>query len=259
MNDLTIFAFQSDIIWKDVDANLLKYERMVDSIKEKADLLVFPEMFQTGFYTQPADVAEKMDGKTVRWMKSISERFGCSVVGSLVINDGRRYFNRAIYFDSSQNMTWYDKRHLFTVENEEIKYTAGKSKLIVSVKDWMIHFQICYDLRFPVWTKNQNDYDVLINMASWPAARNNVWETLLKARAIENQCYVVGVNRVGTDNNNHTYIGHSMAIGPKGELLESLSENKEGILKITLSGEELEHYRTQFPVWKNWDRFTLIP
>jgi predicted amidohydrolase len=259
MENLTVIAFQPDIIWKDIDANLAKYDAMIDSISEKPDLLVFPEMFQTGFYIEPVDVAEKMDGKTARWMKSVSERLGCSIVGSLVIREGRQYFNRALYFDSYQNMTWYDKRHLFTMEQEESKYTAGKSKLIVSIKEWMISFQICYDIRFPVWAKNQNDYDVLINMASWPGARLEAWDTLLKARAIDNQCYAIGVNRVGADKRNLTYAGHSMAIDPKGNVIASLPENTEGMLKVSLSGADLDTYRTEFPVWKDWDRFKLIP
>jgi|WetSurMetagenome_2_1015567.scaffolds.fasta_scaffold11770_4 omega-amidase len=258
MNNLSVIAIQPDILWKDIAANLEKYDQMLAECIFQPDLIVFPEMFQTGFYTEPEEVAETMDGSTVRWMKRTAERLHCAITGSLVVRENRRYFNRAVFIDQYENMTWYDKRHLFTIDGEESKYTAGLNRLVVPLKGWQISFQICYDIRFPVWAKNQHDYDVLINMASWPANRTNVWNTLLKARAIENQCYVIGVNRVGTDKHNIHYTGNSMAIDPKGTILQTLPDEHEGMITVELSWEELDNFRNEFPVWKDWDNFTFV-
>lgn len=256
MDDLRITIVQPDIKWKAVDDNLIKYSQLLQGI-ESTDLVVFPEMFQTGFCTDPEDIAENMDGTTVRWMKRTARLMDCAVAGSLVIKDSRHYFNRLIYIDQYENMTWYDKRHLFNMSGEEKKFTRGLNRLVVPLKDWRISFQICYDLRFPVWAKNIHDYDVLINVASWPANRNDVWETILKARAIENQSYVIGVNRVGRDENNIDYIGNSLAVDPKGKLLTALPNPNEGMLKVSLLRAELDDFREKFPVWKDWDDFSI--
>jgi predicted amidohydrolase len=257
MNDLKILLVQPDIKWKNIPGNLEKYSRMIDSKDISADIILFPEMFQTGFCTTPADVAEPMDGSTVRWMKRTAQSFNCAVAGSLVIKENRRYFNRLVYIDQYENLTWYDKRHLFCMEDEESKYTQGLRHLIVPLKGWHLSFQICYDLRFPVWARNKENYDVLINTASWPANRNDVWTTLLRARAIENQSYVAGINRIGTDGNNISYTGNSMVIDPKGRIIGDMPESHEGLLAVTLSGDSLEKYRKDFPVWKDRDNFEI--
>jgi len=179
------------------------------------------------------------------------------VAGSLIIAENRRFLNRLVYIDQFENLTWYDKRHLFRMDGEEESFSAGLNRLIVPLKGWNISFQICYDLRFPVWGRNQDDYDVLVNLANWPAARKDIWDTLLKARAIENQSYVIGVNRIGTDGNGICYTGDSQIINPKGVVIGEVESAKEGIKTVTLSRHELDEFRKKFPVWKDRDEFRL--
>jgi len=257
MNELKLLIVQPDVKWKDIQGNLSKYSEMISERKQDPDLVLFPEMFQTGFCSDPADVAETMDGTTVRWMKRTAETLKCALAGSLIIKDGRKFFNRIVYIDQYENLTWYDKRHLFKIEGEEINFTPGRQRLIVPLKNWQICFQICYDLRFPVWSRNMNDYDVLVNLSNWPAKRNDVWTTLLRARAIENQSYVVGVNRVGTDFNHIFYEGNSQVIDPKGNVTAEISNSREGLLSASLSRETLEKFRNEFPVLNDADDFTI--
>lgn len=257
IEELKVIAVQPDIIWEDIDANLKMYDAMLSEPAISPDLILFPEMFQTGLCTQPSKVAEPMDGKTIRWMKRKAEALNCSLAGSMVVSEGKKFYNRLIYIDQYENLTWYDKRHLFTIDGEEEKYTRGLHRIVVPLKGWNLSFIICYDLRFPVWIKNRNDYDVLINVANWPSHRNQLWSTLLTTRAIENMCYVIGVNRVGHDNNDIHYSGNSMVIDPKGVTTAHLKESQKGLLPVTLSWEQLETYRAEFPVWKDWDDFTI--
>jgi predicted amidohydrolase len=257
MEDLRITLVQPDIIWKNPRENLEKYSELLTAVTTNTDLLLFPEMFQTGFCTEPEQVAETMDGNTVRWMKRTAESLKCSVAGSLIIRDNRRFFNRIIYIDQFENLTWYDKRHLFTIAGEESKFTPGNTRLIVPLKGWQICFQICYDLRFPVWSRNQDDYDMLVYLASWPSERRDVWDTLLKARAIENQSYVAGVNRTGTDGNSVVHTGNSMILNPKGMIIGELPSSREDVQTLTLSWKELDHYRKSFPAWKDRDDFEI--
>lgn len=256
MNDLRITIVQPDIKWKAIDDNLNKFSQLLHGI-EGTDLVLLPEMFQTGFCMDPEDIAETMDGTTVRWMSGTAKSLNCALAGSLIIKDGRRFYNRLIYIDQHGNLTWYDKGHLFSMEGEEKKFTKGLNRLVVPLRDWHISFQICYDLRFPVWARNTTGYDLLINVANWPANRNDIWETLLRARAIENQCYVVGVNRIGHDENNIDYIGNSLAVDPKGKILTELPNPNEGILNVDLSRDKLDDFREKFPVWKDWDDFII--
>lgn len=255
--DLRITLVQPDIIWKNRAENLDRYQQILTEPEPETDLILLPEMFQTGFCTEPAGIAEPMNGPTVRWMKRIAERLGCAIAGSLIIRDGRRYFNRIIYMDQYENMTWYDKRHLFSMAGEESAFTAGSNRLVMPLKGWRICFQICYDLRFPVWSRNQDDYDLLVYLASWPAARADIWKTLLKARAIENQAYVTGVNRVGTDGNNVVHSGNTITYTPKGEILGELPENLACIETQSLSWEALDDFRKKFPAWKDRDDFVF--
>ena len=257
INDLRVTLVQPDIAWKNADTNRNKIRELLSAGAEMTDLVLLPEMFTTGFCTEPDSIAETMDGDTIRWMKRTAESLKCSVAGSLVIRDSKRHFNRLIYIDRYANMTWYDKRHLFRMAEEEVKFTAGRKRLIVPLNGWQINFQICYDLRFPVWAKNQNDYDVLVNVANWPEARRDVWHTLLRARALENQCYAIGVNRVGTDGNGISHKGESMVIDPKGNSLDGIMSTEEEIHTFTLSWEDLTRFREKFPVWKDWDSFSL--
>jgi predicted amidohydrolase len=199
-----------------------------------------------------------MEGETIRWMKRSAELLDCAIAGSLIIKEARKYFNRLIYIDQFGNLTWYYKRHLFRIANEEKKYTAGVSRLIVPLNGWRIYFQICYDLRFPVWSRNNEEYDLFVNLANWPANRNDVWETLLKARAIENLCYVAGVNRTGTDGNNIEHKGNSIIVDPRGSILTSIPESQECVVTSSLSMENLKIYRKNFPVWKDRDNFKVL-
>lgn len=256
MNDLKVLTVQPDVGWKDIKGNLSKFSVMLSELQWNPDLILFPEMFQTGFCTDPVDIAETMNGQTVRWMKRTAETYKCALAGSLVVKDGRQFFNRLVYIDQFENLSWYDKRHLFTIEGEELNYTPGRKRFIVPLNGWYINFQICYDLRFPVWARNRNDYDVLVNLANWPATRNDVWTTLLRARAIENQSFVIGVNRVGSDYNKIKYDGNSLVMDPKGNLVSSKS-SEEGLLTATLSWEFLEKFRNDFPVWKDSDEFEI--
>ena len=257
MNDLRVTIVQPDISWKNAPENLEKYSSMLLGNGIATDLVLFPEMFQTGFCTDPKTVAETMDGDTVRWMKRTAESLNCAVAGSLIIRENRRYFNRLVYIDQYENLTWYDKRHLFRMANEEDKFTAGKNRFVVPLNGWRISFQICYDLRFPVWSRNQDDYDVLVYSANWPAARTDIWSILLRARAIENQSYVIGVNRVGTDGNAISYTGDSMAIDPKGFVIGDFQQSQESLKTVSLSWDELTRFRSEFPVWKDKDDFEM--
>ena len=255
--NLRVTLVQPDIIWKNTRENLVKYSQMLLGLKNSTDLILLPEMFQTGFCTEPKMIAETMHGDTVRWMKRTAESLNCSVAGSLIIRENRSTFNRLIYIDQHENLTWYDKRHLFKITGEELKFSAGLNRLLVPLKGWQISFQICYDLRFPVWSRNQDDYDVLVNVANWPAARSEVWNTLLKARAIENQSYVVGVNRVGTDGNGISYTGESVVINPKGIVEGEIQASQESLRTFPLSWVELQDFREKFPVWKDRDQFIV--
>lgn len=255
--DLAITIIQPDIIWNDVSANLWNYSGILEKNSQKTDLILLPEMFATGFTINPLHLAESMDGETVRWMKKISEEKGCSVAGSVIIKEHDRYYNRLLFIDVSGYVEFYNKRHLFKMEGEEIHYTPGKKRLVATVNGWRINFQICYDLRFPVWSKNLNDYDLLVNVANWPGKRNDVWNTLLKARALENQAYVIGVNRTGKDGNGISYKGESQVISPKGNVMLNMEFRKNALETITLSLNELLDFREKFPVWDDWDRFAI--
>lgn len=256
-SNLKVTIIQPDIIWKNARENLARYSDMLSGHSGTTDLVLLPEMFPTGFCIEPKGISETMDGDSVRWMKRTAESLKCAVTGSLIIRENRRYFNRAVFIDQYENMTWYDKRHLFSMAGEEAKFNAGLKRLIVPLNGWRICFQICYDLRFPVWSRNQDDYDVLVYLASWPAARSDVWNALLKARAIENQSYVIGVNRIGTDGNGISYIGESMVIHPKGIITGEFQRATEEIKTFTLSLDEINEFREKFPVWKDRDEFTV--
>src|SRR5687768_2058755 len=212
---LTITIIQTNLHWEDKSANLQMLEQKINSIKDKTEIVVLPEMFSTGFSMKPEIVAEAMDGETLQWMKRIAVTKKIIVTGSMVIKEEENYFNRLIWMLPNGRYGIYDKRHRFAFAGEHQHYTAGNKRLIASVKGWKINLQVCYDLRFPVWSRQQSqadglEFDLLIYVANWPERRNTAWKTLLQARAIENQCYVVGVNRVGKDGNDINHSGDSM-------------------------------------------------
>ncbi|MCF8230604.1 MAG: amidohydrolase [Bacteroidales bacterium] len=262
MQDLTVTLFQADLVWEDPDANKEKFSRKIANLKTSPDLIVLPEMFNTGFSVEPHKVAEPVNGPTVRWMHEQAESKNAVVTGSLIVKDGDDYFNRLIWMQPNGFYLTYDKRHLFRMGGEHKRFTGGKEPLLVTLKDWRIRPLICYDLRFPVWSKNvfnedRYDYDLLIYVANWPHSRVHVWKTLLHARAIENQAYVAGVNRVGEDGNNLTYSGGTRVIDAKGDLWNIVADNEEGSVTQTLSHQKLADFRDKFKVGLDWDIFEI--
>jgi predicted amidohydrolase len=255
-NLLTISYCQFDVLWEDSPGNIKKIENAIANIDSSIDLLVLPEMFHCGFTMQPHRVAETMDGRVVGWMRNESAKRGFGIMGSVVIKEAGVYYNRLVVATPDGGLDWYDKRHLFRMGGEHEQYRAGDSKLVVDYLGWKIRPLVCYDLRFPVWSRNQNDCDVLVYVANWPEVRAHVWNTLLMARAIENQCYVLGVNRVGQDNS-LTYGGHSVLIGPKGEMLSKAKVHHEDLVISTIKLDELQAFRNKFPVHLDADTFYI--
>lgn len=262
MSSLTITTIQSDIFWENKEANLKMFEEKIASINEQTEVVILPEMFSTGFIQEPEQLAESMDGATLQWMKNISYKRKTVLTGSIVIKENNNYFNRLIWMLPNGQFGFYDKRHLFSYGNEHLHFTSGSKRLIASVKGWKINLQICYDLRFPVWARqqinnNEPEYDLLINIASWPERRSNAWKTLLQARSIENQCYVIGVNRTGVDGNHIPYNGNTSVIDPLGNILYR-KENAEDIFTITLKKENLEQIRDKYPFLNDADDFKIV-
>ncbi|WP_462251732.1 amidohydrolase [Ferruginibacter sp.] len=262
MSTLTITTIQSNLFWEDKQANMQMLQQKIDSITDKTEIVILPEMFTTGFSMQPSLFAETMDGETMEWMKMVSNKNGIVLTGSVMIEDEGKYFNRLIWMLPNGQFGYYDKRHLFGYGEEDKHYSSGNKRLIASVKGWKINLQVCYDLRFPVWARQQPkdgapEYDVLIYVANWPERRSHAWKTLLCARAIENQCYIIGVNRVGDDAKNIHYSGNSLVIDPMGQVLYHMAD-EEDINTITLSKEKLEEVRTRFPFLNDADDFTIL-
>jgi len=253
MPDLIVTIIQSDSAWEAIDANLAKFGAMFDKIDQQSDIVVLPEMFSTGFSMNAPDLAEPMSGKTVTWMCQKAKDLNTVLTGSVIIREDGLFFNRMIFAHPDGDLAYYDKKHLFAYAGEDKVYSPGQANIIVSLKTWRIRPFICYDLRFPIWTRNLNlTYDLAIFTANWPARRAMHWRTLLQARAIENQAYILGVNRVGRDGKGLDYIGHSAVIAPTGDVLYDVAE-KEAIQTITLDRGHLDEYRKSFPVWKDSD------
>lgn len=255
--ELKLALIQPDIIWEDIDANLNALARIMESIEEDVDAVILPELFTTGFTMRSRELAEGMDGKSISWMRMTAERYGCAVSGSLVIGQQDIYFNRFIWMDPGGRLTAYDKRHLFSISGEHEHYTRGESNVIIELNNFRIRPLVCYDLRFPVWSRNTGAYDLLLYVANWPAVRRDVWISLLKARAIENQAFVIGVNRVGRDGMGIDYAGDSLAYNARGQVIASLRGREEGVLLVQLSLQELMDFRQKFPVWKDADGFEI--
>jgi omega-amidase len=263
MSTLSISTIQTNLFWEDKAANLQQLEQKINSIEQKAEIVVLPEMFSTGFSMQPQKLAENMDGVTMEWMKRVSNKNGIVLTGSIIIEEEGNYFNRLIWMLPNGQYGYYNKRHLFAFAGEDKQYTAGNKRLIASVKGWKINLQVCYDLRFPVWARQTPqssgsgfEYDLLIYVANWPEKRSHAWKTLLCARAMENQCYVIGVNRVGNDGNNIYHSGNSLVIDPMGQVLYHMAD-EEDINTLTLTKEKLEEVRTKFSFLNDADDFII--
>lgn len=263
MSTLTITTIQTALHWEDKKANLQMFEEKINNIKERTEIVVLPEMFSTGFSMKPELLAEKMNGETIQWMKRMAAAKKIILTGSVIIEEEGLFFNRLIWMLPNGQYGQYDKRHCFAYAGEDEHYVGGNKRLIASVKGWKINLFVCYDLRFPVWLRQQSqeegpEYDLLIIVANWPERRQHAWKTLLQARAIENQSYLVGVNRVGNDGNNIYHSGDSMIIDPLGEILYHKTHD-EDVFTITIDKEKLEEVRSRFPFWKDADHFAIIP
>lgn len=295
MSTLTITTIQSNLYWEDKEANLRLFEEKIKNMQQKTEIVVLPEMFSTGFSMQPEKLAETMDGPTVQWMKKLAAEKRIVLTGSIIIEEGGAYFNRLVWMLPNAQYGFYNKRHLFAYGNENEHYMPGNKRLIASVKGWKINLLVCYDLRFPVWSRQQQwpvpanaetepaasgtdhpsagktpaihinpllkkeqlpEYDILMYVANWPERRNHAWKTLLQARAIENQCYVVGVNRVGNDGHGIYHSGDSMVVDPMGVVLYTKA-HEEDIFTITLKKENLEEVRNKLPFLKDADYFFI--
>ncbi|SCY47783.1 amidohydrolase [Rhizobium sp. NFACC06-2] len=253
--DLRVTLVQADLAWENTERNLQQFDRHLDEI-EATDLIVLPEMFTTGFSMNPKAVAEPMDGLAVNWLLETARRHDADIVGSVAIAEDGRYFNRLIWARPDSTLIHYDKRHLFTYAGEHEHYTPGQAQQLIELKGWSIAPFICFDLRFPVWSRNRGQYDAAIYIASWPARRASHWKTLLPARAIENQSYVIGVNRVGIDGNDLSYDGDSMVIDPLGEICFHANV-KPTVHQRRLSRQLLDETRIKLPFLRECERFEL--
>ena len=257
-NSLTIALIQTDLIWENPEENRRLLNDKIDAITSSVDLIVLPEMFTSGFTMSANAVAEPMNGLTMSWLKTKAKEKQAAVMGSLVIYENDNFYNRLICVEPSGEVTQYDKRHTFTLAGEHKVYTAGTEKVIFKYKGWKICTLVCYDLRFPVWARNVEDYDLLVYVANWPKIRTNAWDALLKARAIENMAYCIGVNRVGLDGNNYEYIGHSGAYDVLGNRMDAIPENKEAIEIVVLEKEHIKTYREKLNFLNDKDDFNLV-
>jgi predicted amidohydrolase len=247
---MRITILQRDIVWADVDTNLSKTEKVLDALP-KTDLVVLPEMFSTGFATKPAGVAET-DDRSLNWMKRVVAEKGFAIAGSVAVEKNGKFYNRFYFVKPDGEVSSYDKHHLFTYGGEHKRFTAGDERIIVEWKGIRWLLMVCYDLRFPIWSRNREDFDGILYVASWPTARVDAWSALLKARAIENQCYVAGVNRVGLDRSLH-YCGASVIIDPYGKELATCGINCEGAASAEIDMVSLQEFRNTFPVLKDRD------
>ena len=253
---MKIALIQSSLFWENPKANQNHFEEKINAIIEKVDLIVLPEMFSTGFSMRPEAIAEPLEGKTARWMQYIAKSKNSAITGSLVIKENDTYYNRLVFVFPSGEIQFYDKRHLFTLAGEDKVYTSGKNKLIVDYLGWRICPLVCYDLRFPVFARNSEEYDVLLFVANWPKPRIQAWDILLKARAVENLCYTIGVNRIGFDGANLEYNGHSQAVDFLGNYMLEPQEN-EGVFIVELNKEKLFETRNKLGFLNDKDVFEL--
>lgn len=254
---LSITLIQSQLFWKDVDKNISHIEKLIADITE-TDLILLPEMFNTAFCPEQITLSESMDGETVSWMKTIAQQKKCAIAGTLMIQESDKVYNRLVWISKEGVVATYDKRHLFSPIKEDQTLTKGKERLIVALDGWKICPLTCYDLRFPVFSRNNIDYDLLIYLANWPIKRIDAWDTLLKARSIENQCYTIGVNRVGEDGNGVPFNGHTKAFDAFGNEILSAKENQEELLQLKINLDNLRLKRRQMNFLKERDDFTLI-
>ncbi|MDX6180692.1 amidohydrolase [Flavobacterium sp. Fl-77] len=254
---MKIALIQSDLYWEDIAKNRSHFNEQINSIQQKVDLIVLPEMFSTGFTMNASAVAETMQGETILWMQSVAKEKNVAITGSLIVTEKAQYYNRMLFVFPSGEIQYYNKRHLFSLAGEDKFYTKGTQKTIIDYLGWKICLQICYDLRFPVFARNTENYDLLLYVANWPKVRTNAWDALLKARAIENMTYVLGVNRIGVDANNYEYIGHSQAIDFLGHFLLEPQE-QEGVFIVELDKKTMLETRQKLDFLSDKDEFEIL-
>ena len=263
MQNLNVTIVQSTLYWEDPARNLEMFAKKIEDLQEETDLIALPEMFTTGFTMNPQLAAEPANGRALQWMGQMAASRNCVICGSVAVEDQGKYYNRFFWVRPDGSFETYDKRHLFTFAGENKDYAKGSGKLIVELKGWRIMPLICYDLRFPVWSRNRYregkgfDYDALLYIASWPATRSHAWRIMMMARAIENQAYVIGVNRLGVDGNEIQYTGDSAVINPLGENLSNLLPNQEGMETVIMPRCPLNSFRESFRAWADWDDFRM--
>ncbi len=256
MNQLRVSLVQMSLVWESPNENLSRIGDRIVNLKGKTDVIILPEMFSTGFSMNALELAEGMDGESVAWMRKMASELDMVICGSLIISEDNAYYNRFIWMHPDGTHLQYDKKHLFTLAKEHETFRGGAEKLVFDYHGWKICPLICYDLRFPVWARNVENYDVLIYVANFPKKRSDAWAKLLQARAIENQCFVLGVNIVGKDGNGIDYDGHSAIINPYGEVYEELID-REGILTFTLERNEIHEIRKKLPFLNDRDEFEI--
>lgn len=255
---LIISVFQYDIVWENPTSNIRLISNWISRLETNPDIVVLPEMFTSGFTMNVSQQAETIDGKSVTLLKNLASENDIAICGSVIIADNEKYYNRFIFIEPSGEIHFYNKRHLFRIGDEDKYFERGNKKLVFEYRGWRICPLICYDLRFPVWSRNRNEYDVLLYCANWPGNRKDVWDVLLRGRAIENQAYVVGANRVGTDSKSISYSGNSMIIDPKGKVIASTEDYFEDTIQAKLSYSELISFRETFNVLDDADSFEII-
>jgi omega-amidase len=256
-SELKVALIQSNLVWENPEQNRINFTNKISAILESIDLIVLPEMFTSGFTMNPTTVAETMTGDTISWMQKLANLKKSAITGSIVIEENDHYYNRLLFIFPSGKIDYYDKKHTFTLAGEHKAYQAGSNLITVSYLGWKICPLVCYDLRFPVWSRNTNDYDVLLYVANWPKIRIAAWDTLLKARAIENMTYSIGVNRVGLDGNKHEYSGNSGAYDVLGKRMDTIPTEQEATEIITLKKKHISKYRDKLGFLKDRDLFTL--
>lgn len=253
---LDVVVLQTELVWQDAAANRAALGAQLAQV-QGADLIVLPETFNNGFSMQSEQIAESMQGDTVQWLVQQARRTGATICGSMAVATQTGIYNRLLWVQPDGQISWYDKRHLFRMAGEHQHYAAGQQRVVVTLKGWRILLQVCYDLRFPVFSRNRDDYDAVIYVANWPAARSRIWSSLLVARAIENQAYVIACNRVGQDGNGHAYSGDSVLLNYVGEPLVQLGAGVAGVLRQSLDIKLLRQFRQQFPALLDADEFAL--
>lgn len=270
---MNVTLIQTHLHWEDRDKNIAHFNTLIDSVSEKTDLIVLPEMFTTGFTMNPKKLAEPANGDTLAWLKQKAKEKNAIITGSVSVEDAGKFYNRLFWVEPNGHVSHYNKRHLFRMAKEDEHYIPGEEKIIMPVRNWNVCPLVCYDLRFPVWSRNKFErektegseqsnvakweYDVLIYVANWPEVRSYPWKQLLIARAIENQCYVIGVNRIGKDGNDFAHSGDSVVINPRGEVISNTKANEERIETISLDRTYLDEFRKVFPVGLDADNFDL--